>query len=121
MPWFAAHAVMYFQHTDGPQERYLVWENVLLIEASDSKEAFARAEERARQDEDRGQGGTTVDDRPAHVLFGGIRKMITVCHESADNQLRSGDEITYSEFEVADKDTLQRLIRGEETEVVYVE
>jgi hypothetical protein len=121
VPWFSAHAVMYFQHTDGPQARYTVWENVFVIAAPDAKEAFAKAEVYARRDEGDCSGSLRVNDRPATLIFGGIRKLISVCHERLDDQLGDGDEVTYSEFEVADRDALGRLIRGEDAAVWYAE
>ena len=39
MPWFAAHAIMYFRLKSGEQQRYRVWENILLVEAADGYRA----------------------------------------------------------------------------------
>ena len=121
MPWFSAHAIMYFQHTDGPQDRYLVYENIFLVEAPDAHQAFAKGEALARQEEGDSEGSLRVGDRPATMVFGGIRKLIEVSHERGGDQLGDCDEVSYSEFEVADRDALDRLIRGEETAVWYLQ
>lgn len=119
MPWFSAHAVMYFQHTDGPQDRYVVWENVFVVESADPKQAFAKAENYARRDEGDDNGSLRVNDRPATMVFGGIRKLISVHHERVDDQLGDGDEVTYTEFELADRNALNLLIQGEDTAILY--
>src|SRR5262245_37645569 len=101
MPWFTAHAVMYFEHTDGPQDGYVVWENVFLVDAADSKQAHVMAEAFARREETGERNSLTVNDRPARLVFGGIRQVVSVCHNGVTGELASGDEVTYSEFEVA--------------------
>lgn len=100
---------------------YLIWENVFLIDAIDADQALAKAKACARQEEGDDEGSLTVNERPATLVFGGIRKVVSVCHVKPSDELGNGDEITYSEFEVADQDALQRFIRGEDTAVCYFE
>jgi hypothetical protein len=119
MPWYAAHAIMYFELTDGPQDGFQIYENVYLVRAETANEGFAKARELGRQNEGDDSGSLRVGNRPARRLFGGIRKLITVAHEQSD-QLGHGDEITYSELVVADRAALQRLIEDEDCEVLYV-
>src|SRR5262245_27053747 len=121
MAWFAAHAVMVFQHTDGPQDGFFVWENVLLVEAADPSEALIEAARRARRDEGDDDGSLRMDDRPVALVFGGIRKLISVDHERTDDRLSGGDEITYSKFHVADREALDRLIEGRDVTLSYIE
>jgi hypothetical protein len=47
MSWYAAHIVMRVKLKAGRQERFPVWENIILIQAGSEDEAFARAEQRA--------------------------------------------------------------------------
>jgi hypothetical protein len=119
MPWYAAHAIVYFQFKEGPQDGYLVWENVYLVRAEDPQQAYALAEGYARADEGDSQGSLKIDDRPARLVFGGIRKLVTVSHVGPGETLASGDELTYSEYQVATPEALRRLIDDEDAEVLY--
>jgi len=121
MPWFAAHAIMYFRLKSGVQQRYHVWENVLLVEAADSRQAWDRGRELARRDEGDDDGSLCIDDEPCELILGGLRKVVEVSHAGLEDVPKHGDEISYSKFEVADGDALRRLIDGDEAAVVYVE
>lgn len=118
MTWYAAHAVMYFELTDGPQDGFQVYENIFLVRAETSDAGFAKARELARRDEGDDSGSLCVGGSPARRVFGGIRKLVSVLHENA-GQLGDGDEITYSELVVADRAALQKLIDDEDCEVLY--
>jgi hypothetical protein len=121
MPWFAAHAIRYFRLKAGEQQRFRVWENVLLVEAADSRQAWDRGIELARREEGDCGGSLRLDDQPCELVFGGLRKVVEVSHAGVEEVPRDGDEISYSEFEVADADALRRLIDGEDTALVYLE
>ena len=56
MAWFAAHAIMYFKLKSGVQDRFTIWENVYLIEAENSDQAWEKAEAWAKQKEGNGDG-----------------------------------------------------------------
>ena len=119
MAWFAAHAIMYFKLKGGAQGRVTVWENVYLIEAEDVDAVWEKAEERARQEEGDDDGTLAVDGRPATLVFAGIRKMSEVAHTDEGGRLGSGDEITYTEFEVSDETSVRALLACEEVSVTY--
>jgi hypothetical protein len=105
----------------GTQDVFPVWENVLLIEAADSDEAWDRATARAREDEtdaDNGSG-TTFNGRTAGWVFEGIRKVLTVSHQSAKEELGSGDEITFSEFLLTSEAEVRNLADGKEVSLRY--
>jgi hypothetical protein len=121
MAWFAAHAIMYFKLKSGVQDRFTIWENVYLIEAENSDEAREKAEAWAKQEEGDSDGSLLVDEQPATQVFAGIRKMITVSHWEEEGQLKHGDEITYSEFQVSDEKSIRELVDGEEVTVEYIE
>lgn len=120
MTWFAAHAIMYFELTDGPQDSFQVYENVFLVHAETADEGFAKAREVARRDEGDGSSSLRVGERTARLVFGGIRKLITVLTERPNGQPGDGDEITYSEMVVPDREALRRLIADEDVDVEYV-
>jgi len=124
MPWFAAHVIMYFKRRQGPQAVFAAWENVHLIEAPDAKDAWAQAERIGH--------ATAVDDptlrevgpdgeHPMKCVFAGVRKVITVSHERGDDQLGSGDEITFSEFILESEEAVRQLATGKPTEVTYTD
>lgn len=125
MPWFAAHVVMYFKRTAAPQARYTVWENVHVIEAADMASARAHAEALGRREAGDGDGTLReVDDEGEHpvaLLFAGVRKVVTVAHESEDGRLGSGDEVTYSEFTLASEEAVRRLAAGAPMPLVYTD
>ena len=119
MTWFTAHAVLYFKLKGGAQGSCTVWENVYLIEAEDIDAAWEQAEARARREEGDDDGTLSLDDQPATLVFAGIRTMSEVSHGEEEGRLRSGDEITFSEFEVSDEASVRALVGGEEVLVRY--
>jgi Domain of unknown function (DUF4288) len=121
MPWFAAHVVMHHQLTDGPQDRYTGYENVVLIEADTPEHAIERGAALGREDETDCSGTLTVDGRPARLVFDGVRKVVEVLHAPGCQQVAARDEITYSEFEVADADQLRRFAAGDAVPLVSIE
>lgn len=56
MNWYAAHAIMYMKFKDRQQEKYPLWENILLIAAESDEEALAKAVVRAKEDEGDSEG-----------------------------------------------------------------
>ena len=126
MPWFAAHVVVYFRWKDQPQTRFTVWENVHLLEAADHVEARVQAEALGRREEGDARGTLEMTDdagtrHSATVVFAGVRKVLSVAHERVNNQLGSGDEVTFSEFVVDDEDTIRRLAGGEVVALTYTD
>jgi hypothetical protein len=98
MTWFAAHVIMYVKLKAGPQRRYPVWENVVLIEAKSADAALKKAEQHGRVHEGDADGTFTWGGKPATWIFAGVRKLV-MCQ---DEQVRptDGTEVTYSELEV---------------------
>jgi len=119
MVWYAAHIIMSVRFKDGIQDTYPVWENVVLIEAASEKDAWQKAEQRARRYEGDSEGSFTWDGRPATWIFAGIRKLIVTDYLGA--QPASGTEVTYSEFELATEEDLRKLIDGDSVDVTYVQ
>ena len=121
MPWFAAHAVMYFKHKAGSQDRFWVWENVFVLEAADHAEAEARAEALARREEGDTEGSLRSDGQPAVEIFAGIRKVAAVLHGTEKDVLTSGDEVTHSKFILKSEDEVRALAAGAEVTLQYVD
>lgn len=119
MPWYAASVVMYTKFKDGVQDKYPIWENVLLIEAASPDEALERAAKRGKQDEGDSSGTYFYENRPATWVLAGIRKVIECA--DADERPGNGTEITYSQMEVDTEEALSKLANGEPVTVRYEE
>ena len=119
MAWYTAHLITYFKLKNLPQDSYTVWENVVLIEAIDETEAMTKAEEFGRREA--ADKSITVDDKPAETIFAGVRKLGTVFHTGQDGKLESGDEVTFNWLVLPDKKSINKLVKGEEVTVKYIE
>ena len=121
MAWFAAHAIIYFKTKDKPQDLFTVWENVYLVQAENSDLALSEARLLGKLEEGDDDNSLTVDDQPAIRVFAGIRKVVSVSHVKIDGHLSSGDEITYSEFQVKDELEVQQLANDESVFLRYLD
>lgn len=121
MEWYAAHAIMYLEYTDGlPQEEYTVWENIFLVEAEDETKALKKSAILAASDEDiKGEHGTVEQGRPGRWLFAGIRKLVR-CVDSPTRP-DDGSEVTYSTYLVDSADEARALAAGEALTLKYLE
>ena len=124
MPWYAAHIVLYTKFLDGIQDSYPVWENVVLINAETSDEAYAVADKKGEL-EAAASDGYTYDGRPAAWVYMGTRKL-NECIECFDPQEQRpggteehGTEVTYSAFILPDAEALRRLTEGRDVAVLY--
>ncbi|MDM8530551.1 DUF4288 domain-containing protein [Anaerolineales bacterium HSG25] len=117
MAWYTAHAIMYVKFKDGNQDKYPFWENIILIEATSSDEAFEKAEQRAKEDEGDSRGSFTHEGRPAIRLFAGLRRLVSCV--DAEERPNHGTELTYSEMEVTSKADFEKLVNGESVMVLY--
>ncbi|CAM3526387.1 DUF4288 domain-containing protein [Corallococcus soli] len=123
--WYAASVVLFFRRTTGRQRTFPVWENVYLIEASNDEEARQRAEALGRAEA--GQEGLKLNGKPAELVFGGVRKVVScaanpaVPGKSTVAKLYDGIEATYSTFVVQSRKDLEKLIQGEPVSVLYEE
>ena len=125
MPWYAAHIILYTKFLDNVQDSFPVWENVVMIHAPTSDEAYAKAD-RKGQYEASGSDGYTYDGRPAVWVFAGIRNL-NECIEDFDPEQQAlggmeedGTEVTYSSFIVDSEASLLRLVADRSLSLVYV-
>jgi hypothetical protein len=126
--WFAGHVVLYFDEGPRHQETFVVWENVYLILARTPREAAKKAEKLGRAECI--EQALTVEGRPARLVFGGVRKVISCAADPMANDgvltpdvplLYSGVEATFSQFVVRSKKDLRSLIAGRPTNIAYEE
>lgn len=115
--WYAAHAIMVMKFQNGQQDIYRVMENVILVSAQSDEEAAEKATLRAKEDEVGLDDGYTYDGRPIMWEFAGLRKLITCVFPN--ERPTHGTELTYAEFELADKQTLEKYLNGDTVMVVY--
>ena len=117
MKWFAAHNIFYHRFKDGSQSTYPVWENIYLVEAAGFEEAHAKATELGTQGAGDHSGTLRFEDRPAELVFVGVRKIVSCSEE--DKRPADGTEITYSDLEVSDRASLEDLAQGRTVLVTY--
>jgi uncharacterized protein DUF4288 len=110
MRWYAAHVIIYFKRKKGPQKRFLVWENIVLVRAKTSDEAWEKAERLGRLEESADDGTTRIDGHPCHLVFAGVRK-VTECLDP-ENRPTDGTEVSYNELAVPSEAAVRRLVAG---------
>jgi hypothetical protein len=118
MKWYAAHVILYFKRRNRKQRRFRVWENIVLIRARDSEEAYAKAEEHGRQDAF-DDPTLTWGGHPSRVIFAGVRK-VTLC---VDPEARptDGTEVTYIELDLKSEAAIRKLVEMEPVGVEIVD
>jgi hypothetical protein len=119
MSWFAAHLIMFVRLKERPQTKVTVWENIVLLRADSEHEAFAKAEQRGRDDEGDDDGSLLWDGQPATWVFAGVRKL-TLCQDP-DKRPGDGTEITYTEMQVDSEQAVRKLVEGQSVALRYRE
>jgi hypothetical protein len=119
MNWYAAHLILYVKFRSPPQERFPVWENIVLIKADSEEEAFTKAEDRGRADAGDDDGSFRWGGRPATCVFAGVRKL-TLCQDAAKRP-GDGTKVAYTEMEVASLQAIEKLLGGKPVSVRLME
>jgi hypothetical protein len=117
MSWYCAHIVMLVELKNATQERFPVWENVILIEAKNEEVAFDMAERHGRAEE--GDDGETFEweQSPARWVFAGVRKLTQF--DTLSGSFDSGVELTYTEFEVGSREEVKQLASGKPVQALF--
>jgi hypothetical protein len=127
MSWYSAHIITYVQFIDGIQDKYPVWENIVLIDADSEDQAYEIAENIGKSD----YHGSPLswDGRPATWAFAGIRKLVK-CQDIPSKMIERrtpdwrpdhGTEVTYLQLEVPSEEALSRFVQGSAVTVLYEE
>jgi len=122
MPWYAAHIIVSTRPIKRDGGEISVYENVILLSAKDDDEADVKAkrygENSVVEDET-----LRIDGEPAEESFVGVRKIIEIRGpiDSVGDEPVDGAEITYSEMRVKDEEALEKLAKGDEVSVEYLE
>jgi hypothetical protein len=117
MSWYAAHLVMLVEFKDSVQDRYPVWENIVLVEAASDEEAFLKAEVRGKEDEGDEGGSFHWGKKPAQWVFAGVRKLAECA--MLGNTPGDGTEITFNELEFSSHEAVNKFAQGKPIEVLY--
>lgn len=121
MKWYAAHLIVYAKFRDGVQDSFPFYENVVLIEADSTEEAWAKAEHfgKGKQVDD---ASLTWNNRPAQMVFAGVRKIIGPSSgDEPDEGPRHGTELTYSLMVIDEEEEFRNLLNSEPADVRYEE
>jgi hypothetical protein len=117
MSWYAAHLVMFVEFKEAVQDRYPVWENIVLLEAATEDEAFEKADCRGRGDEGDDDGSFRWGKKPARWVFAVVRKL-TEC-PIVSGSPTDGTEISFTELELCSRDAVRKLAAGLPVEALY--
>ena len=115
--WYSAHIVMFVELANNRQDRFPVWENIVLIEADTEDQAFEKAERCGRRGEGDDGGNFRWGNQPARWVFAGVRKL-TECALVADRP-GDGTEVSYSELEVDSRAAIDQFVTGDPVNVCY--
>ena len=117
MKWYAAHIIEYFKFRDGVQDSYPFFENVVLIEAESCEEAWDKAL-KFGQDNESDDESLTWNDRPAQLVFAGVRKVIAPSSdEEPERSPGHGTELTYSQMVIDKEEDFRQFLENEPTHV----
>jgi hypothetical protein len=119
MSWYTAHLVMYFRWREGDQDHFPVWENIVLIQAGSVEEAFAKAEQRGKDDAAYDDESLRYGNRPETLEFAGVRALVAC--DDADERPGDGTEVSYVELELNSRQELDAFVEGKRVAVVYTE
>lgn len=119
MSWYAAHNIMYVRFKDKRQDKYPIWENIILIEAESEEQAIKKATKIGREAEGDSSDTFYWEDRPAIWVFAGVRKLIE-CQSNSERP-NDGTEITYSEMLLDCEESLSKLVSGQTVTILYKE
>jgi len=90
-----------------PQDHYIVWENIVHIQAASEEQAYEKAKLRALEDEADGQ---FLNNQPSEWVFAGVR-MLCECVDS-DQRPGDGTEVSFLELEFDSKEGLEKFVGG---------
>lgn len=123
MTWFTAHVIIGMRKKIGERFPLRVYENIYLVEGT-VDEALKKATQYAMIEVGL-DDSFTIDGDAAERFFVGIRKLINVSNPDGmsldEDSPTSGTELSYSQYEVADEESLKALSNGEEVHVMYIE
>ena len=124
MTWFTASLITYIKALSAPQETFPVFEDFVLVEASNREEAFAKAE-RIGRDTAAINDGLEYTGVPALRCFVGVRKLRSIYNpvemDLDESPPVSGTELSHSYYEVSSEADAKALGQGKAVHVNYLD
>lgn len=105
--WYLSYEILYFEYDDpafSRQQDLLVWENLILIEAADSEEAYQKAVQHGLDSE----GEVKMNGRKGFCKFKGLKDLIKIYDD-----LEDGAEIEWREYKI-DREDIETLIKSKQ-------
>lgn len=121
--WYTAHAVLVALFKSGSQNQFPVWENIYLIWARSDRDAFSKAEKKAKAEQGDSSGSFKWNGRPAEWKYKGIRQL-TKCELRSTKNLaieHESIEISHNEFILVGTKTLSGFCRGDQLKLKALE
>jgi Domain of unknown function (DUF4288) len=110
--WYVAREILYFEYADiSLQQDYLVWENLVLLNAQSPEQAYQKAIKHGKDSEEE----VTIDNHKGFCRFKGLKTLSPVYDD-----LEDGAEIEWLKYEV-EKEQLQALAKDKEDLLVFAE
>ena len=108
--WYVASYLIRFTeindpNNENPEERFISWENTIIVRATDLDDAYDKAVKIAHETTEPYLGGP--DAVPVQWVFEGITELIPIYEE-----LEDGAEIMWAEHRPRKLKNLQKLVRG---------
>lgn len=115
--WYAAHLIMALKFQDGRQDIHPVWENIHIIEADTSDEAYDKADRIGLFEQEADTGKHTYGERPVRWKYAGVRRLAE-CIAFEDGPPQSEREVTYLSYFLKDEKSFDRLLSDLSTEII---
>jgi len=115
--WYAAHVLLALEFQDGQQDLHPIWEQIHIIDAASSDQAYEEADRIGQSLQQADTGEHTYDNRPVRWRFAGIRRLAE-CIDFGDGPPESGKEVTYLSYFLKDETGINRLLNNLSTELV---
>nr|WP_064495669.1 DUF4288 domain-containing protein [Pseudomonas chengduensis] len=108
--WYVASYLIRFTeindpNNENPEERFISWENTIIVRATDLGDAYDKAVKIAHETTEPYLGGP--DAVPVQWVFEGITELLPIYEE-----LEDGAEIMWAEHRPRKLKNLQKLVRG---------
>lgn len=115
--WFSGSVVMQVCFSSGPEYPAPLWLNVHLVEADDATAAISQFEALGMEAEGDSKGSLTWGERPAEWRYVGVIQIMPL--QGFEGVAEPGDEVAYTQLEVASEKDLDSLLSGDNVPVVY--
>ncbi len=114
--WYAAHILMLIKFQDGRQDIHPVWEQIHIIEADTSDNAYEEADRIGALHEESDSDAHTYGGRPVRWKYGGVRRLAE-CVEFFDTAPESGNEVAYLSYFLENESDLDKMLNNQSARI----